>query len=205
MDEQRNNPGVAGGYRRANKNDISQKARDRYNSAHWGIDGKNVFHIDEDNLPDELVQMGKLEEIVCEVDGDDDDDLEFKFPVRSGCRLAYTHDEAERMYCLLPKVMKQAVAGAVWQKGAPSYSLTQVAKQAGGRQADYPYPAVKVQPIGRCIHLVYKTNKKGDGLSSYIHQLGEESGILPILCVSQDGRLWFAGGNYTVPDAGITD
>lgn len=191
--------------RRVNGDAISERARKRYNSAHWGIDGRNVFEIDEDHLPDELVMMGKLEELLVEVEGDDEDDLELTFPLKYGCRLAFTHDKAERLYCILPAAIKQAIKRDVWQPGAPTYALTTVAKLAGGRQARFRYPPIRVQSIGRCLHVVYHTHKKGDGPSGYIHEFGEESGVRPILCVSEDGRLWFAGGGYFVPDAGITD
>ena len=67
------------------------------------------------------------------------------------------------------------------------------------------YEDIFVQPIGIMTNVVYACEKKGDGYSFYIHALGEESGIRPVLGMADDGSLWFAGGNYTAPIQGITD
>ncbi len=88
-----------------------------------------------------------------------------------------------------------------------TYPLQDVAKAAGGRQAAFRqhHPNVPVIILGLCTHVVYETDKKEDGLSQYIHEFGEESGIRPILTCDKQGRVWLAGGNYTVPPEGITD
>ena len=85
------------------------------------------------------------------------------------------------------------------------YSLAEVAESVGGRHATDDYPDIQVLPIGIMTHVVYATEKKGDGMSFYIHHMGEESGIQPALAVDSRGRLWVAGGNYTSPTPGITD
>jgi hypothetical protein len=86
--------------------------------------------------------------------------------------------------------------------------LNQLASVAGGKhgkRADYPM--ITVKPIGVLTALVYYTSKAGDSPppSYYIHQMAEISGWYPILAVDNSGRLWLAGGNYTVPTPGITD
>ena len=67
------------------------------------------------------------------------------------------------------------------------------------------YPDIKVKPIGILRNVVYATPKKGDGFSLYIHEMGEETGIKPALCVDKTGRLWIIGGDYTCPVPGITN
>ena len=84
-------------------------------------------------------------------------------------------------------------------------ALRRAASLVGGRHATADYPKVDVVPIGILTHVVYATEKKGDGYSFYIHKLGEESGIKPALTIDNRGRLWIAGGNYTSPSPGITD
>ena len=85
------------------------------------------------------------------------------------------------------------------------YALNEIAKNVGGRHAMDDYPDIQVTPVGIMTHVVYATDKKGDGMSFYIHHMGEESGIQPALTVDSRGRLWLAGGNYTSPTPGITD
>jgi hypothetical protein len=83
--------------------------------------------------------------------------------------------------------------------------LKEVAQQTGGLQAKGWYPNVMVKPVGISTAIIYFATKSEDGSSNYIHRFGEESGIRPTLCVAQDGCLWFAGGDYTCPTAGITN
>ncbi len=81
----------------------------------------------------------------------------------------------------------------------------------GRHDASKDYPNVRVKPIGYVTDLIYKTRKSGDGLSEYIHAFGEPYGAYkkwtsrPILAVDKEGHLWFAGGNYRCPYAGITN
>ena len=51
--------------------------------------------------------------------------------------------------------------------------LKDIAKISGGYQANRRYPNVMAKPLGYCTHIVYRTIKKPDGLSSYIHEFGE--------------------------------
>ena len=101
-------------------------------------------------------------------------------------------------------------ARKLYQKGEPEFSLHDLAKMAGGRHAkrdDYP-KGVRAQPLGILYFTSYYTLKENEGDSPspsiYIHRMGEEGGIEPVLAVSSDGNLWICGGSYQVPVDGIT-
>jgi len=89
----------------------------------------------------------------------------------------------------------------------------EAAQQAGGRHKDdclnplWPDGARRliVCPLGTVIAVTYFANKFNNGPSNYIHKLGEETGVRPILCVDGQGRFWWAGGNYTVTPDGLAD
>ena len=176
----------------------------RFESSHWGVKPNRRWH--DPDFNGELVEMGKLIELW--VDGKP----LVKFPKsRQGDRppiLAFTTDTAERLYISLPAELKRENARHLIDPRGEWVSLTMVAREAGGRQARWDYPALEVQVLGDCTHVVYATNKKGDGPSEYVHRFSEEDtaqSFVPILCISRDGRLWLAGGSYSVPDPGITD
>jgi len=182
---------------------LSTNARKRYDSSHW-VNSENprrdkprVYEIpDGENLPDTLTKMGDLLEIKISRGPT----LEFS----PDSILAFSPRIDERMYNVLtPEAKKKAKKLIKGDK--PWVSLTEAADKAGGRQADFTYPDIQVQVIGPAKHVIYHTEKMGDGPSDYIHTLGEESGTRPLLTVDKKGRLWFAGGNYSVPDEGITD
>jgi len=84
-------------------------------------------------------------------------------------------------------------------------SLSEMAAAVGGRHGTPDYPDVGAAPVGILTHVVYATEKKGDGYSFYIHKMGEESGIRPALAIDAKGRLWIVGGAYRSPSPGITD
>jgi hypothetical protein len=90
--------------------------------------------------------------------------------------------------------------------------LSELALETGGLHSTDDYPDIMVKPIGLLTNVVYATEKGAfggigleDGYSMYIHTHGEESGIQPILAMASDGSLWYAGGDYTCPTAGITN
>ena len=64
---------------------------------------------------------------------------------------------------------------------------------------------MEVTPIGALTHVMYACEKIPDGYSFYIHELGEETGILPFLCVDKTGQLWIAGGDYWGETGGINN
>lgn len=192
----------------------SPTALQRYRSSHWGIEPDVCFVQDDPDLPDHLVMMGRLQEIAVDP----------TFGRRGGkpVLLTFSGDELltfdqgspERLYNVLEPETEALVREEFWDAAPkmPAFGLGELAERTATsrvkrpRQCKRPYArGVRAKPVGIVEHVVYATHKRGDGPSSYIHALGEESGCKPILAVDQQGRLWWAGGNYHVPDAGITD
>jgi hypothetical protein len=178
---------------------------DNYKNHHWGINPTRIVTYDDPDLPESLVEMGRLAELhiapesgpeyVLEVDPEDMED----------CHLLYdTNHEHQRLYVILPpKVMRKMRGKAIQAKTNPAVSLKDLARKAKGHHSRGAYPDIKVRPLGRLINGVYATNKKGDGSSLYVHRFGEEGGIEPIIGVDNKGRIWFAGGSYHVTPSGI--
>lgn len=81
---------------------------------------------------------------------------------------------------------------------------------AGGKIAK-PNPASKangLDAIDAIDHVVYGTYKPhhGDNVyTHYIHKLGEESGVMPILAADRDGFPIIRGGRYKIEARGIVD
>tara|TARA_R110000751_G_scaffold12475_2_gene42863 strand:- start:2796 stop:3500 length:705 start_codon:yes stop_codon:yes gene_type:complete len=187
----------------------SSKALKKYKDTHWGIEASATMRKDDPDLPKELVEMGKLLEIGV-VPETQEKPYALEFPDYENTSLAFSQGKDERLYPILPKRAEQAVKKAHWKPDAPTVRLGEVNRLTGGRMDKFKCPAIQVQVLGRSNYVVYQTQKlddmKTDGQAShYIHELGEESGILPYLCVAEDGTLWFAGGNYRVLNGGIAD
>ena len=187
----------------------SHKALKKYRDTHWGIEANGVMRKDDPDLPRELVEMGKLLEIGV-IPETQEKPYAIAFPDYEKTSLAFSQGKDERLYPILPKRAEQAVKREHWKPNEPTVRLGEVNKLTGGRLDKFRCPAIQVQVLGRANYVIYQTQKlddmKEDGQAShYIHELGEESGILPYLCVAQDGTLWFAGGNYRVLNAGIAD
>lgn len=114
----------------------------------------------------------------------------------------------QRLYLnLSPSSRKDAKS--LFRKGEPTFSLFECAQMAGGHHAKRDdYPEVQVQPLGILYFASYYTLKEDESgqpsPSIYIHRMGEEGGVEPVLAVSSDGNLWICGGSYTVPVDGIT-
>ena len=156
---------------------------ERYKKWHWGNDATMEIEWEDPDVPGVMVGIGNLHELHVKPLGSEKTD---ELVMQDGSTEWIAFDPKhpyERLYLLLSKDVQAA----------------------GGKQAKHPYPDVEVQPVGELTHVVYYTDKKGDGLSQYIHEFGEESGILPLLAADRTGRLWIAGGNMTSPYAGITD
>ena len=89
--------------------------------------------------------------------------------------------------------------------------LKEIAKIAGGYQANRRYPNIEAKPLGWCTHIVYRTIKKSDGLSNYIHEFGEpykkneKWSQKPILAVAKNGEIFLCGGNYKSQIEGIVN
>lgn len=183
-----------------------------YQRWHWGAPAERVLEWPDPIYPAHMIEIGRLAELhyvdlnhrahVFEVPAADLNNNAVVFdPEHSG----------ERIYLLLSARQLQA-ARRFWNPQAPSVPLAKLAAQGGGRHATgraaYDYPNVRVQPVGVLTHIKYRTWKKGDDDavkgSFYIHEMGEEGGVPPILAVDARGRLWLAGGSYTCPTPGIT-
>ena len=80
-----------------------------------------------------------------------------------------------------------------------------------GKRFAKPNPkaaANEINPIGEIAHVVYGTYKPHHGdhnYTHYIHKLGEESGVRPVLCVDREGFPVIRGGNYKIEARGIVD
>ena len=182
-----------------------QRLRAIYKKWHWGEPATRIVEADPD-YPPHLVEIGLLME------------LHFvPFPGRKALVLAVEDGDMnnnhvafdashrnQRIYLQLSSSSKRS-ARELWDRNGVTYPLATVAKSVGSKHAKGGYPDVAVQPLGKLTDVVYYTHKKGDGPSGYIHAMGEEGGVSPVLCLSHDGRLWFAGGSYTCPNPGITN
>jgi len=185
---------------------------ERYRQAHWGVAPDREYEVHDLDLPAHLVEMGKLRGVEVRVgasqrssafsidfqqaDGDHDPILAFSPKVDQKLYIVMQHD----------RDMLDWSRTHLWQRdgAVPTYDLNEIQDMIGGRQKRYPLPRLRVQAIGRLAAVIYATEKRGDGPSKYRHKMGEDGGIEPMLCVSEDGRLWIAGGTYTVPNPGIT-
>ena len=194
--------------------------REAYTKWHWGIDPIQEVEVsppsvitnrkDKEKWRDmKLIECGRLVEIhIAPLSGNvkrRDKIIKLNKKDSNQSHLAFDKDhEHQRLYFILSpdtrKKMKRNLSNDY-----DKLPLSELAEIVGGKHATDDYENIMVQPIGVMTNVVYATEKKGDGYSFYIHTLGEESGIQPILAMADDGSLWFAGGNYTSPVAGITD
>jgi len=156
-------------------------------------------------MPARLVEIGRLAELYVHRPGQRKPDLiKIRDDRKNASHVAFDpRHKHQRIYLLIAGPERRGAARKFWSAQRKSMTLPAVAKLAGGRHATTDYPRVPVQPIGVLSHVTYLTDKKGDGLSYYIHEMGEEGGKPPILAVDPHGRLWLAGGSYTCPTPGI--
>lgn len=207
---------------------IESRLVNAYKKWHWGSDATTLIEwSDPDVLAKRLVEIGRLVELY--VRGMDEGTRVkgemFAVPERlvPHNHVAFDPDHpSDRIYLLAETPLRRLLRRTYWNPGGKTYSLGSVAVAAGGRHArgtknDYDgndYPDVAVQPVGILTHVTYLTEKVGDpgekrlgwdNANLYIHHMGEESGIQPVLCIDAEGRIWMAGGNYTCPTPGITD
>jgi hypothetical protein len=179
-----------------------------YKRWHWGEMPTHIVDCDPD-LPPHLVEIGLLLELHLRPFGASKDTV---FAVREddipnshvGFDIDHKH---QRIYFQCSPGLRESGRALYRMAEAKPMALADAAAELGeGRHATrHGYVRVSVKPLGELRHLVYFTHKKGDGPSGYIHEMGEEGGVPPILCVSADGRFWLAGGSYTCPSPGITN
>ena len=188
-----------------------------YADWHWGLPAGKIVTIDDPLYPDRLVECGRLHYLYVDIDGKPKKrpkkqtlkdpngyEIEIEDRHKDSSFLGFDPDHPhQRLYIVLPRVEREAAKAAFWDPGNAT-TLSALARKVGGRHARDDYPKLRVTPIGTLLFVVYHTAKKGDGESSYIHEMGEEGGIPPVLAVDSTGRLWIAGGSYTCPEPGIT-
>ena len=179
---------------------------ERYKRWHWGIEAEATKRLDGEPLPSDLklIGIGNLRELHIEpLDGGDQ--LRLGFDDENSWAAFDMDHPIERIYLVIPERVRTDIRAKIIDPKGEWWDLDQLAQAVGGKQAEYEHPNVEVQPIGELTHIVYLTEKKGDGRSEYIHEFGEVSGKRPVLAASKDGRLWIAAGDYTAPYAGITN
>jgi hypothetical protein len=185
--------------------------RDAYTRWHWGKEPTQQVDWNDPQLPDYLVECGRLVELhLRPLESNPkrkDQIIKFKKANANASHLAFDPDHpSQRLYILLNGGARRRMK-KLWDKSKyDTHTQFEIADMVGGRHGKQnDYPKVKVRPIGILTNIVYGTEKEGDGFSFYIHALGEESGIQPAIGVDKRGRLWVLGGNYTSPEPGITD
>lgn len=214
---------------------VEKPLRDRAKRWHWGISPTQVVDWKDSDYPERMVEIGRLCELhVLPVGSRATKSIVMPipkqwwsdFPAKQHATPAHGSPQprkpqahvafdpahkAQRIYLLLPDALQKDFK-PLFRRDA-SVTLGELAQHVGGRQGTRDYPKVAVTPIGTLTHIVYYTSKKGDDVgnpgddprSQYIHELGEESGLRPMLAVDSRGRLWLAGGAYTAPVPGIMD
>lgn len=201
---------------RLNETELRQGA-DQFNDWHWGLQPLRVVDWNDPDMPAMLIECGRLVRLHVRAPRGNarrhprqhrDAMIEFSARVSANSHLAYDPEHPyERLYLLVDSAALSTLRDRFWKDNTfKPMNLNQLAQLAGGRHstmADYPH--IQVKPIGILTAVVYQTTKKGDGLSYYIHKVGEISAIHPILAVDEQGRLWLAGGNTTSPPPGVTD
>ncbi len=205
-----------------------------YKNAHWGIEADKVLEVDDRDLPSELTMMGRLAELEVAPPGGRGRTVVLKFDTEGDippAMLLFDLPRTRRLYNVLDPENLRNMKRRLWDagKGIKAIPLSQLARwdedghpypqRTRLRQHAKKYPRVMVKPVGIVTRVVYETPKMDDAKPRrrnarraddfdpdfYEHHMGEESGHQPWLGVDAKGRLWWAGGNYHVPDAGITD
>lgn len=183
-----------------------------YKTWHWGLaHGKQIHWNDADLPPGDLIEIGRLAEITIRNDagattlrvGSPSETWPIGDSLVDSSHAAFDPGHKyRRIYLLLPSRVRD-ITRALWNPSAETWPLAVVAATVGGKQLR-GYPNISVQPVGILLKLGYLTEKGSDGMSVYVHRMGEDGGIPPVICVDSTGRLWLAGGSYTCPTPGIT-
>lgn len=206
---------------------MSKSIDDIYTEWHWGvspagrkdwndpdIDAAIAIHAKGKNgkknpKGGELVECGRLVEVRFREPGQRKDTVvRLTREEANASHLCFDPNHpSQRLYFLCaPKFRERVKKTYLQNPKTDAQPLDALARIVGGRHATRDYaPGVTAVPLGVCTHVVYACEKEGDGYSFYIHKLGEESGKAPIVAADSGGRLWMCGGQYTVPEPGITD
>jgi hypothetical protein len=216
--------------------DSEEAAQDAYESHHWGHkhDG-TTFTDDHPDAPAVSTEMGKLLALGVipigkrgtpdrraakamhhwekrlelnpeKVPGEDEGIAELWFNGRKDprCIVSFT-PASELLHLALPPDEQKRMQA--YFRSAHLYPLGELAGIRGGRAAEGDERQVPVALLGELAWVMYLTDKKGDGVSEYVHGMGTEGRLTPMrpyLCVAEDGSLWLAGGNYEVKSVGIS-
>lgn len=145
-------------------------------------------------------------------------DPQFAIPKKLARTITYPHDrenilafvgqaDRERLYVHLADRARRQVRKKLYAPYASqAMSFRQINRAAPGLHSrdrlSVDFPAVC---LGAVTFVIYQQDKVGDGLSTYVHEMGEEGGDVPWLCVCARGDFHFAGGDYTVPTGGIAN
>lgn len=182
---------------------------------HWGVPAKQTIDWRDPDLDrnrhGDLIEIGRLDELRIRPVGSRTAQR-ISLP-RSSVPLSHlTFDRdhpKQRIYFLVDPDLQPALADLHDPRNV--VDLAEYAAQIGSVHGTDDYPDLRVTPLGRVSHVLYETEKgaywKGDapdGLSTYIHRMGEDRGVEPGIGVDRHGRIWFAGGSYTCPRPGIT-
>jgi hypothetical protein len=184
------------------------KYRKRYVDWHWGIEPETIVEWEDPDYPEYLIEAGRLAELRYREPGRRRDTaIKLGRNEMNRSHIAFDPEHPnERLYLVLAPEVQEKLAKQRKNTALPPLPLGELAAHIGGRHGDgSDYPDVEVTPMGILTAVIYYTIKEGDGPSFYIHQMGEESGVMPALGKDKKGRLWLAGGNYTSPTPGITD
>jgi hypothetical protein len=186
-----------------------------YEEWHWGIPYKQKVEWNDPDLPDgDLIECGRLCELHIREPGQRKDTIiKLARKEANGSHLCFDPSHPnQRLYILSHPEFREKMKKKYRQNsqyvGGTKYRempLVDLAERVGGHHADGDYPDLEAAPLGVLTHVVYATEKKGDGFSFYIHKMGEETGLRPCLAIDARGRMWVVGGAYKSPTPGITN
>ena len=183
-----------------------------YRKWHWGVGPDIKVHWPDPDYPDNMIEIGRLWEMHLIMPDGKKRVLEVEDGHKNECYAVFDPaHKHQRIYLLCSKPVRQAAQAMFWDNSDQRrYPMAEAARIVGGHHGEMrDYAKRDVKLVGALSDLVYRTHKKGDDDhmrgSSYIHELGEESGKMPGLFVDARGRFWIIGGNYTCPVPGITD
>lgn len=203
----------SGFFSKSYKSKVSGDPIKMYSEWHWGVKPQvKPIEVDDPDYPDVLIECGRLVEFTYRpINGNikrKDKMYKLNKPDSNNTHLVFNpYHEFDKLYIVTnsEKAKKKAVKDLYKSNPLPDVSLSDISYHTGGRHMGEDYPNVDAKVIGILTSIVYACEKKGDGYSFYVHQMGEESGIQPVIAISRDGRFWIVGGNYTAPIQGITD
>ena len=195
------------------KSRVSGNPINMYKEWHWGTaPNATPIEVNDPAYPDILIECGRVVEFTYRAPRQNpkhkDKIYKLSKPDSNKTHLVFDPEHTnDRLYIVSTcSKAKATIKKDLYEKSPyQDVDLADISYFVGGRHAAEDYPEIEARVVGVLTSIVYACEKKGDGYSFYVHQLGEESGIQPILAVSADGRLWIVGGNYTAPLQGITD